>query len=381
MGPGVALRLCGAHVLRPEGLVTGDLAIASGQIAADADGRDVDLSGLMLFPGIVDAHGDGFERHMAPRRGAVNDPGEGLRALEAELLANGITTACLAQFWSWEGGMRGPVFARRLAEALRGYDGTLDLRFLLRLELGCWQDIADVEAFVAEHGIGHLVLSDHLPHRALEAGRRVPRLEGQALKAGRSPAAHQDLLEALHAEMPEARAALPGFLAGLAARGVRLGSHDDETPQDRAAFRAIGCALAEFPTTLETANAASDAGDAVVMGAPNVLRGGSHNKGSVSAREVLEAGACGALASDYHYPAPLGAARRLWEDGWDLARAWALVSSGPAEVLGLNDRGVIAVGKRADLVILSHDLSRVHGVICAGHLAFADAVLAERLLT
>ena len=345
-----------------------------------APGRDLDLSGLLVLPGIVDAHGDGFERHLAPRRGALPDLAQGLLAVEQELLANGITTAMLAQFWSWEGGMRGPDFARSLAAALKAYPARADLRISLRLELGCYRDFDAVRAFVQASGIGHVVLNDHLPHAALAKGRRVPRLEGQALKSGRSPEAHQALLEELYGKLPEAHAALPEMMTQLRKAGVRLGSHDDGRPEARAAYRAYGADLAEFPLNPETAKAAREAGDWIVLGAPNLVRGGSHQKGGTSARDLAEAGLCDALASDYHYPAPLGAARRLVAEGWELGQAWALVSGGPARGLGLTDRGDIALGKRADLVVVAPDLSRVHGVFVAGQAVYGDAELMKRIM-
>mgnify|MGYP001797780688 FL=1 len=208
----------------------------------------------------------------------------------------------------------------------------------------------------------------------------MPRLEGQALKAGRAPQAHQALLEELYRDLPQAKAALPGFAARLAAAGVILGSHDDPDADARHRARNIGLGLAEFPLTLETARAACAAGDPVVLGAPNVLRGSSHKRGGMAARETVEAGLVRALASDYHYPAPRLAAAKLVRGGWSLRRAWALVSAGPAEVFGLSDRGQIAEGRRADLVVTSADLTQVHGTFAAGRLVYADATLSARML-
>ncbi|WP_342665275.1 amidohydrolase family protein [Roseicyclus elongatus] len=93
-----------ARVLTPEGVGIASLSIAGGVITQAPQARRIDLSGYLVLPGIVDLHGDGFERHVAPRRGLVGDLGPGLRGLEAELAANGITTAVLAQYWSWGGG-------------------------------------------------------------------------------------------------------------------------------------------------------------------------------------------------------------------------------------------------------------------------------------
>ncbi len=127
------LRLTGAEVLLPDGFAREALSLADGRIAAGG-GRDLDLTGCRILPGIIDLHGDGFERHMAPRRGAVENPAMGLAALDAECGACGITTAMLAQFWSWEGGMRGPAFAAALAEALDAAETLTDMALQLRVE-------------------------------------------------------------------------------------------------------------------------------------------------------------------------------------------------------------------------------------------------------
>ncbi len=360
----LALTFGGAMVLGPAGFAPAPLSIADGTIVAAAQKRHVDLDGFRILPGIVDAHGDGFERHLAPRRGAMRDLRLGLAAAEAELAANGITTAMLAQFWSWEGSMRGQEFALRFLDALADFprQGT-DMRAQLRIETHLIADFPAIEAAIAQHHIGHVVFNDHLPHDALAAGKRPPRLIGQALKSGRNPEVYLALMQHLHALSPQVPAALDALTARLAAQGVRLGSHDDSTAQDRSIWRARGVHLSEFPEPRAAAQAARAGGDTIVMGAPNVLRGNSHS-GNVSASELVLDGLCDALASDYHYPAPRHAAAILADHiGW--AAAWGLVSSGPARLLGLTDRGTIAAGLRADLVILDA-AGRVGATIAGG---------------
>ena len=379
MSPRAGLTLAGAQVLLPDGLCKAPLAVADGVIADAPSGRSVDLADCTILPGIVDIHGDGFERHLAPRRGALRDLGDGLSATEAELAANGITTAILAQFWSWEGGMRGPGFARRFLDALAAHDtaGT-DMRAQLRVETHMLDDHDTVAETVARHGVGYVVFNDHLPHDALARGKRPPRLTGQALKAGRSPEAHLDLMRGLHARAPQVPAALDALAARLAGLGVRLGSHDDTTARARDTWRARGAAIAEFPETADAARAARAGGDAIVLGAPNVVRGGSHTGRGVDARELAATGLCDALASDYHYPAPLRAARFLADDiGWPAA--WALVSDGPARALGLSDRGRLLPGLRADLVVLDPD-GRVGLTMAEGRITHASGEVAARLL-
>ncbi len=373
------IRFVNARVLTPEGLVAQPVTIADGVIA-DGPAREVDLSGLVVLPGIVDAHGDGFERHLAPRRGAATDLGQGLRAVEGELAANGITTAMLAQFWSWEGGMRSPKFAQALCAALQAHDARACLRVQLRFEVGCHADFDAALAMIDQYGIGYVVLNDHLPHEAIAKGRPPPGLTGQALKSGRSPDDHRALIERLIGDAGAAHAALPSLVAALTGRGVRVGSHDDGNSDDRAALRAMNVTITEFPLTADVAAAAHAAGDRVVLGAPNVVRGGSHKKGGMNARDVVLAAHCDALASDYHYPAPLGAVRALLAQGWSLSEAWPLVSSGPARLLGMADRGSLIKGSRADLIVVDQGLRQVQATIAGGVFTHAMGEMVERLI-
>ncbi len=372
------ITLSGAQVLTPKGLEHIPLTLANG-ILSDQAAKSVDLSGYLILPGIIDLHGDGFERHLAPRRGAQSDIGMGLAALDAELGANGITTAVLAQFFSWEGGMRGPDFAERLAHALAETQTLTDLHMQLRLEVNMIDDYARAAAMIADHHIPYVVFNDHVPHDALAKGKSPPRLTGQALKAGRSPEAHRALLQKLHDQQPLIRPALTKLATTLTQRHVRLGSHDDASAETRASFRAMGADIAEFPETRAAALAAHQAGDPIIMGAPNVLRGGSHKRNQDAAALIAD-GMVQALVSDYHYPAPHRAAFRLVRDGMNLADAWALVSSRPAQVLGFEDRGVLRPGKRADLAIVDAQTQAVAGTIAAGAVTYLSGALASRFV-
>jgi alpha-D-ribose 1-methylphosphonate 5-triphosphate diphosphatase len=159
-------------------------------------------------------------------------------------------------------------------------------------------------------------------------------------------------------------------------------SHDDATPAMRRDFRSLGVTLAEFPINEETAREAAHHGDAIVYGAPNVLRGGSHT-GWTKASDMIAKGLCSVLASDYYYPAPLLAAFRLAADGvLPLTDAWKLISSAPAQATGLTDRGTLAVGRRADILLVDGSAPlrpRLVAVIAAGrllHLTDATRLLA-----
>jgi alpha-D-ribose 1-methylphosphonate 5-triphosphate diphosphatase len=131
---------------------------------------------------------------------------------------------------------------------------------------------------------------------------------------------------------------------------------------------------------MEAAEAAKSAGDHVILGSPNVVRGGSH-KGNVSAVELIAMGLCDALASDYHYPSPRRAALMLEKTGlMDLSAAWALLSEGPARILGLDDRGRLESGKRADILVLDKQTHRVAATISGGQVSYMSGEIAGRFL-
>ncbi|MEM6481715.1 MAG: alpha-D-ribose 1-methylphosphonate 5-triphosphate diphosphatase [Pseudomonadota bacterium] len=378
----LSLRLTGAKVLHETMLQDTALSIEAGQIVEMSGGREVDLSDFLIFPGIVDTHGDAFEKHLAPRRGAMKDVDQGLIAAEAEIASNGITTAVLAQFYSWEGGMRGPEFAEKVFAAraeIADRVGT-DLRAQLRFEIGLLDHYAAMQDFIQRHAIQYVALNDHLPHDEIASGKRPQRLAGQALRVGKNPDRHWEDLQAMHAAMPRVPAALDRLCAALSDKGVSLGSHDDTTPEDRATWRRRGVTISEFPETLAAAEAAHSAGEPVILGAPNVVRGGSH-KGNISAIELISMGLCDALASDYHYPSLKRAAFLIADAGiCSLAQAWELISSRPAAILGLNDRGSLVPGARADLVILDARNRDVVAAIASGEITYMKGVIAQRLI-
>ena len=368
------LRLVGAQVLTPDGLADASLRIEGDRITDDGAAREVDLEGFLVLPGIVDIHGDGFEKHLAPRRGAMKDLDQGLIAAEAELAANGITTGVLAQFYSWEGGMRGPEFAAQVFAALDEVRPRLDTTLMtqLRFEVSMLDDYDAVDRLVAQHRIPYVVFNDHLPHDTLAKGKRPQRLTGQALRIGRNPEVHLALLQKLHAGMAEVPDAVAELAGTLGARGVRMGSHDDSTVAQRQTWHDLGVRIAEFPETSEAAEAAHDQGSGVILGAPNVVRGGSH-KGNVSAIDLVAMGLCDALASDYHYPS-------LRRGLCDLQMAWGFISSGPAALLDLGDRGVLTPGKRADLVVLDARTRDVCATLSGGRVTHLRGPAAARFL-
>ena len=374
------LTFSGARILWPEGFRTGSLSISGGRIAQNTDGRCIDLSGFMILPGIVDVHGDGFERHLAPRRGVQRDLLNGLLATEAELAANGITTGVLAQFWSWEGGMRGPEFAARVFRALFDLRHQVSTQLLgqLRLEIHMTDDFDRLPNLLADWDVSYVVFNDHLPYDDLVKGRKPARLISQALRAGRDPQRHYQLMMDLLESLPNVSTALDTLTAQLVAQSRLLGSHDEETLADRSRWRKRGVYITEFPTSHAAAEYAGTHGDRIVLGAPNIARGGSH-KGNVSACELVRLGLCDALASDYHYPSLRQAVFTLVdEEIMDFAEAWRLVSDKPAHVLGLADRGRFQVGLRADIVFLDIGSRRIAATMAGGKLTYMSGNIAQR---
>jgi alpha-D-ribose 1-methylphosphonate 5-triphosphate diphosphatase len=185
------------------------------------------------------------------------------------------------------------------------------------------------------------------------------------------------LAEQVGARAPDVPAALERIAAVARDAGLPMASHDDATVTARQAFRARGARICEFPMAEAVGLEARAAGDWVVMGCPNVVRGGSH-LGWASAARMAEAGICNVLSSDYFYPAMLRAAMVL-AGRLDLSRAWELISANPAAAAGLADRGAIAEGLRADLVLVDPAIPRVVATIAGGGIAYLSAEGAARL--
>jgi len=158
-----------------------------------------------------------------------------------------------------------------------------------------------------------------------------------------------------------------------------MGSHDDGDAETRAYYRGIGAPICEFPTSFEAARAAHAQGEPVLMGAPNVVRGGSQS-GNIAAQDLIEAGLCDALVSDYYFPALAQAAWALVDRGVrDLPAAWAKISTYPARIAGLVDRGHPGLGARADVVAVNPETHRVELTLCHGRVAHLSGALAAKV--
>ncbi|HXT80497.1 MAG TPA: alpha-D-ribose 1-methylphosphonate 5-triphosphate diphosphatase [Acetobacteraceae bacterium] len=376
------MAITGGRVLLPgDGAQTVDLSLSEGRIAAVGHGTGamvLDASGLLVLPGIVDIHGDAFERQIQPRPGVDFAYDIALRDTEAQLLANGITTAFHGITLSWEPGLRSVDSWREILDALSARSWTCDMRVHLRWE-AYNLDALDVALADIAAGRVHLVaFNDHTPSIRRKLLQPVAGAK-YSDRAGMTPEAFRALADRIGSRAAAVPEALDRIGAAARAAGIPLASHDDDSLAVRAGFREKGARICEFPIGEDVGQAARDAGDFVVMGSPNVVRGGSH-LGWASASTLAEAGICNVLSSDYFYPAMLRAALILQGRAvLDLERAWALVSTNPAAAAGLADRGVIEVGRRADIVVVDPSEPCVVATIAQGRLAHLTAAGAARL--
>ncbi len=364
------------------------LAIAGQRIgstaAASGHGRlSVNARGLLALPGIVDLHGDAFERQLMPRPRVDFPVDVALIDSDRQVIANGITTVFHAVTWSWEPGLRSGDNARKLLTAIEALRPRLaaDTRLHLRQEAFNLDAEDEITEWLQARRIDLLAFNDHMDSTAEDLTR--PQRRARMLERTGLPGEDFDTLVARVMSRAEHVSGSTARLARIARKaGIAMLSHDDSSPEQRYSFRSHGVRIAEFPTNEETAREAANGGDMIVFGAPNVVRGGSHI-GWTRTADMVAKGLCSILASDYYYPSQLLAAFRLVADGiCTLPQAWSLVSANPARAAGLTDRGTIAEGQRADLLLVDDAVPlrpRIVAVIAAGRLAYlADA---DRLST
>jgi alpha-D-ribose 1-methylphosphonate 5-triphosphate diphosphatase len=379
------IRIDGGRALIDGAFVETTVHIAAdgtiGALGSDAPvRRQIDASGLLVLPGIVDIHGDAFERQMMPRPGVDFPVDIALFDTDRQVVANGITTVFYGVTWSWEPGLRGAENTRAILSGMGRLRTQLaaDTCFHLRHETFNLDAEPEIAQWLAERRIGLLAFNDHMTS-IVDAPDRQKKLQPMVQRSGLSEQEFDRLVESTKRRGND----VPGSIERLARiaveSGVPLLSHDDTSPEQRTWYRSLGCRVAEFPVNAETSRAAAAAGDDIVLGAPNVVRGGSHT-GWTKAADMIAGGCCTILASDYYYPAPLLAAFRLHCDRvLPLEQAWDLVARRPADAVGMSDRGRIAPGRRADVILVDprHVVRpRVVATVVAGRIVhLTDATL------
>lgn len=352
-----------AKVVLRDSVIDGWVAISGERIAEVGEGRPpergMDLGGDLLAPGLIELHTDHLESHLKPRPRVRWPAGSAVVAYDAQIIASGITTVFDSLRVGNDADNDGTVAELwEAAVAIEGARGTgllrADHRTHLRCEI-CADDVVEqAQRLVELHRVDLLSLMDHTP-----GARQFRDLSAWKTYYGGKSELHGDDLDRFMekkrtlfaANYKRHRAALVDLAR---TRRIAIASHDDTTLEHVEESVADGVAIAEFPTTAEAASASHAAGVAVLMGAPNVVRGGSHS-GNVAAEVLAREGVLDILSSDY-VPASLliGAfelARRI--EGFGLAAALRTVTVHPAQATGLTDRGEIVRGLRADLVRIS----------------------------
>lgn len=356
-----SIALASRRIVLADRVVPGTVVVENGLIVAIEEDRILaeaqDCGDDLLVPGLVELHTDHIEPHYSPRPKVFWDPFSAVFAYDAQIAGAGITTV----FDSLRAGTDGDRHSLGaglfgLGRAIERAKGTgllrADHHTHLRCEICSVDVIEQARDYLARFDVRLMSLMDHTP------GQRQFRDEEKLRDyyRGKSPGKSDADLDAFFEHRKDLHhrfaADYRRVLVDLAhARGIALASHDDTLEDHVAESLADGVSVAEFPTTVEAAAASHAAGLAVLMGAPNVVRGGSHS-GNVSAMELAEAGVLDILSSDY-VPVSLiegafGIAGVAAVGG--LAGAIRTVTKNPAEATGLTDRGEIVVGRRGDLV-------------------------------
>jgi alpha-D-ribose 1-methylphosphonate 5-triphosphate diphosphatase len=366
------------RVVTAHDVFTGTVSVENGVIRAverggPAEGAALDLQGDYMLPGIVELHTDVLERHAIPRPGVEWPEVAAVVGYDSQLIGAGITTVLdsLVIGYAFDTGQR-PRNPRPLVEAIRQARTSALLRadhyLHMRCEVSTELVVDDFTPFADDPLVRLVSVMDHSPGQRQFVSIEKYRQYNQG-RYGLSDVQVDDLVRARLVD--RTRYAEPhreAITALCRKHGLTTASHDDALVAHVDEAVRAGATIAEFPTTLEAARAARDYGLAVLAGAPNLVRGRSHS-GNVSAAELAGLGLLDILSSDYVPASALHGAFILHlHHGVPLTEAVATVSLTPASRVGLDDRGEIAVGKRADLVRvrLAGDLPVVRGVWCQG---------------
>ncbi len=352
--------LANARVVMADNVVPGTVLLRAGRIeaidaAATATPSALDLEGDFLIPGLVELHTDNFERHLMPRPKVRWPELPALFGHDAEVAAAGITTVydALGVGDAEPEAMRGQDMAPVLAALEKASaDGLLraEHRLHIRCELPAPNTLELFATFADHPLLGLISLMDHTPGQRQWENIEQARIYYCGKKGWSDEKFERSVRDSRLSQEKYAQPHRRFFVEYAARRKLPLASHDDTLAAHVEEGHAEGVVISEFPTRVEAARSARGKGMSIVMGAPNVVRGGSHS-GNVAAVELARLGLLDTLSSDY-VPASLlmGAFRLVADAQYSLPKALATVSRNPARALGLEDRGEIAPGLRADLV-------------------------------
>ncbi|WP_449040681.1 alpha-D-ribose 1-methylphosphonate 5-triphosphate diphosphatase [Paracoccus sp. (in: a-proteobacteria)] len=353
--------LANATLVLPAETLRGQIRLQGGIIADIAAGAQlpagaIDCGGDLVLPGLIELHTDNLERHLQPRPRAYWPHQAAIIAHDAELAAMGITTVFdalrVGSIVSDPEANYGE-YARELASEIMGLraQGALRISHFLHLRAEiCSETLVDEMArFGPEDRVGIVSLMDHTPgeRQFRDLSKLRDYYTGRFAMTDAMFETHVAQMTALRDRLGERHERTA--VAEARRYGATLASHDDTTAAQVAVSAAHGVHFAEFPTTEEAARACRDHGILVMMGAPNLVRGGSHS-GNVAAAALADDGLLDILSSDYVPSSLLTGALMLGDQWGDLARGVATVTQAPARATGLADRGRLQVGARADVI-------------------------------
>jgi alpha-D-ribose 1-methylphosphonate 5-triphosphate diphosphatase len=347
------------NLLTPSGWAIADqVVLEQGRIArihlidSQVDTPDTRLP--YLLPGMIDSHGDAFEREISPRSGSAFPLDLALATNDHLLVGAGITTFYFSITDGFEPGMRSRETVRELMNLVETHRDQLkcDTRIHIRHEQVNTADHQELCDWLEAGRIDLLSLNNHLPQP--DNAKKVKRFKtsiSRRLKMTDSELDH--FIDELQAHRDLGMEQLSELSALARRQGIPIASHDDESMEDVARAEAFGVSIAEFPLTLEVARAMGDKGISVLVGAPNLVRGGSH-VGALAAADAIHHQSADLLCSDYHYASLFRAPFVAAENGLcTFPEASNLVSAGPAKALGIDSKtGSIEEGKDADLLLL-----------------------------
>jgi alpha-D-ribose 1-methylphosphonate 5-triphosphate diphosphatase len=346
-----------ATVVAAERAFRGSVMIRGGQIVAVDEGSvslsaAQDWEGDLLLPGLVEVHTDHLETHLSPRPNVHWKPMAALCAHDSQIAAAGITTVldaiCLGVYEERQELLN--VSVRAIHDASASGMLRADHYLHLRCEIVHEEVVSFFRPFADDPILKLVSLMDHTPGQRqwknLEKYRAYYGWRYKMDRAGLDAMIADRMARQVH----YASANIAAIVADCRGRGIPLASHDDTEAEHAAEAAELGVTISEFPTTIAAARAARAKGMGIIMGSPNLVLGGSHS-GNVAALDLATLQLLDALASDYVPVSLLEGAMRLCEKAeYSLAEAIATVTRNPAAMVGLEDRGEVAVGKRADLV-------------------------------
>ncbi|HCE9036296.1 alpha-D-ribose 1-methylphosphonate 5-triphosphate diphosphatase [Klebsiella michiganensis] len=353
-------------------VINGSLEVQDGRISAFAESQSrlaeaIDGEGGWLLPGLIELHTDNLDKFFTPRPKVDWPAHSAMSSHDALMVASGITTVldAVAIGDVRDGGDR----LENLEKMINAVEETqkrglnrAEHRLHLRCELPHHTTLPLFEKLVGREPVSMVSLMDHSPGQRQYADRSKYRDYYQ----GKYHLTNEEMDKFEEEQMALAAAWSQPNRQRIAAicreRNIALASHDDATCEHVLESRQLGSVIAEFPTTIAAAQASRQHGMNVLMGAPNIVRGGSHS-GNVAAHHLAASGLLDILSSDYYPASLLDAAFRIADDegnAFTLAQAIRLVSKNPSQALGLHDRGAIAEGKRADLVLARRHGEHIH---------------------